>query len=108
MQWILCNPKGKIFRDLKETVLLKFYTHNFYHRVKRREDLVFASGFIGHYPQIFYVNDQRRATYMGNHEALFNLEKQGILNQSSLRKSVKGENWNDAVGGGLDSSYFSV
>jgi len=79
---------------------------------RRRENLIHISEIRGHYPQIFFVNNQRRAAYVGNHEALERLEKQGKLNPSVLSQHMgAGDNWKSFLAGdtpGLDSSFFSV
>lgn len=76
---------------------------------KTRKDLVFVSGIMGHYPQIFYVDNHRKASYIGNHESIFALENEGRLNQLSLAKFAKEDSWNSVTAGsGPDSSFFSV
>lgn len=77
-----------------------------------REQLIQISGIRGHYPQIFFVNNQQRAMYVGNHEALAVLNDQGKLTQSWLCNYAK----NDCVenlflpitDANVESSFFLV
>ena len=80
--------------------------------LQSREQLIQISRIRGHYPQIFFVNNQRRATYVGNHEALAVMEDQGKLTESWLSHYAKNDCIENIVptitGANTDSSFFSV